>query len=202
MFVVHNIVILCVVHNVNVLHNTKLLSFVVHDHLKKVGSSLKTSQNYIMNDINDERPFPTHEQSWCKAKLCLNYWQFFVSYVDCLSHHLIRVKKWKLAANDNHAESVCRKRALKLSPKLDSLTLHHPSRVPSSTAPESVNLSRTQLRPQIWIGCPRPPKKGDFLEYKLWVGGWPGSFSETNQIFRTWKKLSLPLGSVLLSFIL
>ena len=50
----------------NVVHNTKLwpLSFVIHNFLKKVINSLKTHQNYIINDImnyiNDKKPFPLH----------------------------------------------------------------------------------------------------------------------------------------------
>ena len=66
LFVVHNIVTVFVIHNV--IHNTKLWPFVVHNCLKKEINSFKTAQNYIMNDIlndiNDKRAFPLHEQSW------------------------------------------------------------------------------------------------------------------------------------------
>ena len=70
--VAHNIVTLFVLHNVisNVLKtlNWDLLSY--HYYLKKVINSLKTTQNYIMNGImNDKKPFPLYEQSWYRTAL-------------------------------------------------------------------------------------------------------------------------------------
>ena len=50
-------------------HNAKLLLFVIYNCFKKVVYSLKTAQNYIMNDTNDKRPFPLHEQSWYRIDL-------------------------------------------------------------------------------------------------------------------------------------
>ena len=70
--VAHNIVTLFVIHNVisNVLKtlNCDLLSFIIA--WKKVINSLKTTQNYIMNGImNDKKPFPLYEQSWYRTAL-------------------------------------------------------------------------------------------------------------------------------------
>ena len=64
--VVHNIVILFVVHIViqNVIHNTELWPFVIQNLLEKAINSLKTVQNYIMSIINDKKPFSLHKQSW------------------------------------------------------------------------------------------------------------------------------------------
>ena len=72
---VHNILTFFVVDNV--IHNVWLLScivpwlwpVVVHNCLKRVINFLKAAKNYIMNDINDKRPFQLHEQSWHRTAL-------------------------------------------------------------------------------------------------------------------------------------
>ena len=63
-FVIHSVIY-------NVIHNTKLRPFLIHNCLKKVINSFKTAQNYIMNDINDQGPFPLHEQSWYRTVLLI-----------------------------------------------------------------------------------------------------------------------------------
>ena len=49
--------------------NCDLLSFII---TWKSHKFLKFCQNYILNDINDIRPFPLHEQSWHRAALLKN----------------------------------------------------------------------------------------------------------------------------------
>ena len=68
---VHNIVTLLVVHNV--VHNAKLwpssfiiprlCPFFIHNCLKNVINSIKTAQNYIMNNITDQMAIPI---TWAK----------------------------------------------------------------------------------------------------------------------------------------
>ena len=36
-----------------------------------IQNCVKNVQNYIMNNINDRRPFPLHEQSWYRTALLI-----------------------------------------------------------------------------------------------------------------------------------